>query len=53
MTDEIRQLVARMATENRDWDYTRVQGGTHESWLRRWARDHRRHPQAAGIEPGS
>ena len=23
---EIRQLVVRMATENRDWGYTRIQG---------------------------
>jgi len=26
VTAEIRQLVVRMATENRDWGYTRIQG---------------------------
>jgi len=44
---EIRQLAVRMATENRDWGYTRIQGRARESGSRRWARDHRHHPQAA------
>src|SRR5262245_11860990 len=26
VTAEIRQLIVRMATENRDWGYTRIQG---------------------------
>jgi hypothetical protein len=44
---ETRQLVVRMATENRDWGYTRIQGALANLWPRQQARDHRHHPQAA------
>jgi hypothetical protein len=46
VTAEIRQLVVRVATENRDWGYTRIQGALanlgHDV-----GRDRRRHPPAA------
>src|SRR6516162_4015357 len=42
---ELRELVVRMATENRDWGYTRIQGALanvgHDV-----GRDHRHYPQA-------
>ena len=46
VTAEIRQLVVRMATENRDWGYADSRRAR-ESGPRRRARDHRHHPQAA------
>jgi hypothetical protein len=43
VTAQIRQWVVRLARENRDWGYTRIQGGTGEPGSPHWERNYRQH----------